>query len=126
MVKIERSFPAPESLAIEAQKTNDVFVHANDRMDEEAVLTAELVDEVFHLCNTGVRVYKSDYRLKKLQEEMNVLYTKLEMYRNMPESRGTLRMLKALLRRESAFAGFKRCYVRAHLDEFPGLEEYIA
>ena len=33
--------------------------------------------------------------------------------------------LKALLRRESAFAAFKRCYVRQYLNRYPKLEEFV-
>lgn len=35
------------------------------------------------------------------------------------------RKLKVLLKRESAFAAFKRCYVREHLSDYPKLESYI-
>lgn len=104
---------------------NDVDVRALDPQDQEAVLTAKLVQEVFNIRNTGMRVIKSDLRLKKLQEEMNVLYTQLEAYKHQPESSINKRTLKALLKRESAFAGFKRRYIRDRLDEYPELELYI-
>lgn len=93
MVRVERSFPAPESLAAEAEKADGSYS-------------------------------KSDVveRLKK----MNVLYEKLEEYKKKPESKVLNRTLKALLKRETAFAGFKRCYVRGHLKEYPLLAEYIA
>lgn len=35
------------------------------------------------------------------------------------------RKLKVLLKRESAFAAFKRCYVREHLSDYPKLKSYI-
>lgn len=114
-----------ESINFELNE-DDVCIFAKDSDDREAALTAKLVKEVFNVCNTGMRVYRSDYRLKKLQEEMNVLYTKLEDYRKKPGSKVTQRTLKALLRRETAFAGFKRCYIREHLEEYPELTEYIA
>lgn len=114
-----------ESLYFELSE-DDVCVQAKKPDDREAALTARLVKEVFNIRNTGMRVYKSDFRLKKLQEEMNVLYSKLEDYREKPDSKVVLRTLKALLRRETAYAGFKRCYIREHLDEFPELTEYIA
>lgn len=56
---------------------------------------------------------------------MNVLYDYLEEIRKTPNSKVTLRKLKALLRRETAFAAFKRCYVREHIKEYPQLEQYI-
>ena len=36
-----------------------------------------------------------------------------------------MRKLKALLRRESEFAAFKRGYVRENIEKFPQLLEYI-
>lgn len=116
----------PEEAIVFELYEDNVCVYANKMDDTEAVITAKLVTDVFNVCNTGMRVYKSDYRLKKLQEEMNVLYAKLQVYRERPDSKVALRTLKALLRRGTAFAGFKRCYVRKHLEEFPELKEYIA
>lgn len=93
--------------------------------DREAVQTAQLVQETYNLRNTGIRVCESEYRLKALQQEMNLFYRKLEAYRKNPSSILLQRTLRALLRRESAFAGWKRSYLRKHLGEFPKLEEYI-
>lgn len=36
-----------------------------------------------------------------------------------------LRKLKALLKRKSAFAAFKRCYVREHISDYPELKLYL-
>ena len=36
-----------------------------------------------------------------------------------------VRMVRSLLKRESAFAAFKRCYVREHAVEYPELQEYV-
>lgn len=115
----------PEEAIIFELKENNIDVRAVGLEDKEAALAACLVTEVFNIQNTGMRVYKSELRLKKLQEEMNVLYMKLEAYKDKPDSKSILRTLKALLRKESAFAGFKRCYVRKRLNEFPELTEYI-
>lgn len=30
-----------------------------------------------------------------------------------------------MVKRESAFAAFKRCYVREHIKEYPQLKDYI-
>lgn len=84
-----------------------------------------LIYEIFNLRNTGMRVYKSDYRFKTLQKEMNILYDNLEKLRENPDSKLILRKLKAILKRESAFAAFKRCYVREHLTEYPMLKQYL-
>lgn len=114
-----------EAISFGLQEDN-VSVRAKRDSDEEAVMTAQLVQEVFNIRNTGMRVYKSDLRMRMLQEEMNVLYAKLDAYRKNPTSKVCLRTLQVLLKRESAFAAFKRCYIREHAAEFPGLTEYIA
>ena len=116
----------PEEVMVFELHGKDVYVKEVDAGDREAVLTAQLITEVFNVRNTGMRVYKSDMRLRMLQKEMNVLYRKLEAYKKKPDSKILNRMLKALLRKDSAFAGFKRYYVRMHLKEYPQLAEYIA
>lgn len=100
--------------------------HCNGVKNQKVMLTAELIQEVFCIKNTGMRVYKSSYRLQMLRMEMNALYDNLEKIKKNPESRVALRKLKALLRRESAFAAFKRCYVREHLEKYPMLAEYLS
>lgn len=89
------------------------------------VLTADLVQEVFDKRNTGMRIYKSDMRFKALNEEMNILYSGLEKLKLNPDSKLVKRKLKALLRRESAFAAFKRGYIRENIGQFPQLRPYI-
>lgn len=56
---------------------------------------------------------------------MNLLYDNLEEIKKHPDSKFVLRKLKALLRRESAFAAFKREYIREHAERFPQLRHYI-
>lgn len=116
----------PEELLEFSVTKEGVEVAAKSREDEKVLRTAELITEVFDMKNTGMRVYKSEMRFKKLQEEMNVLYINLEKMKSMPKSPIVMRKLKALLRRESSFAAFKRGYVRVHLKEYPDLKEYIA
>lgn len=87
--------------------------------------TMSLVWETFNLQNTGMRVYKSEMRMKELQKEMNLLFDNLESLNKNPESKLILRKLKVLLKRESAFAAFKRCYVREHIEKYPQLKEYV-
>lgn len=96
MVKVERSFPVPESLAVEARK-------ANGKYDRQDVIE----------------------RLRLLQKEMNILYKQLEKLHNNPDSKVILRTICSLLKRESAFAAFKRCYVREHADKYPQLQKYV-
>ena len=101
------------------------MVQAKHAEDTKAVLTAELVQEVFNRKNTGMRIYKSDMRLKELKKEMNLLYDSLECIKVNPDSKIAQRKLKALLRRESKFAAFKRNYIRENQDRFPQLLLYI-
>ena len=115
----------PEKVLAFRLRENEVLACVLGSKDKKVQLTAELVKEAFYVQNTGMRVYKSDMRLKELQKEMNVLYTKLEAYKKKPDSKLIQRTLKALLQRESAFAGFKRCYVREHMAEFPELQKYV-
>ncbi len=115
----------PEEAMTFYLKKEDIEVRPRKTDDREAVLTSELIEDVFNLKNTGMRVAGSAVRVRLLQEEMNVLYTKLEAYRRNPESKLLLKMLRVLLRRDSAFAGFKRCYVREHAEQYPALQEYL-
>ncbi len=107
-------------------ENDDVVVSAMDLDDETCKRTALLVTETFSLKNTGMRIYKSDARLKLLQQEMNILYRHLEKLHKNPDSKVLLRTICSLLRRESAFAAFKRCYVREHASEYPALQKYVS
>lgn len=115
----------PEKL-IDFKLVDDIIdVRAKDDTNETAILTATLVCEVFSLKNTGMRVYKSELRFQELNKEMNKLYANLEELNKNPNSKIVLRKLKAMLRCESAFAAFKRNYVRTNKDRFPQLITYI-
>lgn len=108
------------------QVTNDdVVISVKGLNDEIYKRTALLITETFSLKNTGMRTYTSDSRLKSLQKEMNILYKQLEKLHNNPDSKVTIRTICSLLRRESAFAAFKRCYVREHASEYPELQKYV-
>lgn len=115
----------PEKIIYFRLQEKDVEVLAKDEKDTKALFTAELVNEVFNLKNTGMRVYKSHMRFQELNKEMNVLYDTLEEMKKKPESRIVLRKLKGLLRRESRFAAFKRNYIRENIEKFPQLATYV-
>lgn len=104
-----------ENVKVFAQKTQDV----------KAALTAELIMEVFNLKNTGMRVYKSEMRLQELQKEMNKLYDAMEEIEKNPDSPFARRKIKALLRRESKFAAFKRNVVRDYKKTNSILKDYL-
>lgn len=115
----------PEKL-IDFKLTNEIIdVRAKNISNEKAVLTAMLVMEVFNLKNTGMRIYKSEKRFLELNKEMNKLYDNLEELNKNPDSGIVMRKLRAILRRESAFAAFKRNYIRDNKDRYPQLMKYI-
>lgn len=116
----------PEEKIFFRLKDEEIQVAAKNKDDVQVGLTAELVTEVFNLHNTEMRVYKSNMRFRELNQEMNKLYDLLEEFRKEPASRFAMRKLRALLRRESRFAAFKRCYIKDNQERYPQLLEYIA
>lgn len=116
----------PEKYLYFEVKNDDVVIGVADSDSDIQKRTALLITETFSLKNTGMRTYTSDERLKLLQKEMNVLYKQLEKIHSEPDSKVTIRTIRSLLRRESAFAAFKRCYVREHASEYPELQQYVA
>ena len=115
----------PEKLVSFDFIQGNVRVEAIDSNDSQSVLTAELVYETFNKMNTGIREAACDTRIKSLSEAMNILYKELSRYKDNPSSKRNTRMLKAILGRESAFAAFKRSYVRKRLEEYPGLAAFV-
>lgn len=113
----------PEEVISFQLKDEKVWVWAKDENNSQALLTAELVTEVFNLKNTYMRVYKSDMRFQELTLEMNKLYDSIEELQKDPDSKVALRKLKALLRRESRFAAFKRGYIRDNQQKYSQLIE---
>lgn len=98
----------------------DVSVISLDE-DEKSIMTAELINEVFNLKNTGTRVYASDLRMDKLKEEMLLLMDALIGYKKVP-SAGLKRKLGVMLSRNRAFASFKRDYVRDNRAKYIDLQ----
>lgn len=115
----------PENYLKFQVKNDDVIINVSDSNDEIQKRTALLIEETFSLKNTGMRTYTSAERLKLLQKEMNILYTQLEKIQNHPNSKITMKTIYSLLKRESAFAAFKRCYIREHAIEYPELQQYV-
>lgn len=105
-------------------ENDDVHVTAFNNEDSAAKLTAELVYEVFNKKNTGMRVQKCAVRMDALRMEMNMLFDCIEEFK---ESHGAFvkRKLQYLLDRRSAFAAFKRCYVRSTIHNYPELAEFV-
>ena len=115
----------PEILIDFTLNGDTVFVQAKDETDIEAVVTAELVNEVFNKTNTGMRVHKCQVRVDELLKEMNALLDTLEKYKTNEHSIIVQRTLKGLLDRKSPFAEFKRNYVKSHQNRYPELIDYI-
>lgn len=86
--------------------------------DYDAQMTAELVTEVFNITNSGMRVYKSAFRFQELNREMNKLYDTLDELTQYPDFVFAQKKLQALIRKESRFAAFKRCYIREHARQY--------
>ncbi len=105
---------------------DEVAVGMENPDDAVQQRTALLVTETFSIKNTGMRTYTSAERLKLLQKEMNKLYQQLEKMRETPNSKITVQIIQSMLRRESAFAAFKRCYIRKHAAEYPELQQYAS
>ena len=101
----------------------DVSVVSLDE-DEKSIMTAELINEVFNLKNTGTRVYTSEFRMEKLKEEMLLLINTLIDYKKAP-STGLKRKLGIMLSRNRAFASFKRDYVRDKRAKYTDLHIFI-
>lgn len=116
----------PEKYLYFRVKDDDVVIEVSDSDNGIQKRTALLVTETFSLKNTGMRTYTSDERVRLLQREMNVLYKQLGKIHKNPDSKVAMRTIRSLLRRESAFAAFKRCYVREHAKEYPNLQQYVA
>lgn len=107
-------------------RDDDVVIDMSDLDNDIQKRTALLIKEAFSMKNTGMRTYTSDKRLKLLQKEMDMLYKQLEKIHKHPDSKVTMRTLCSLLRRESAFAAFKRCYVCEHALEYSELQQYVS
>ena len=116
----------PEKYLYFSIQDNAVLIDVITPDDELQKRTALLITETFSIRNTGMRTYTSDERFKLLQKEMNILYKQLEKLHTVSNSMVTMRIIRGLLRRESAFAAFKRCYVRRHAAEYPELQQYVA
>lgn len=109
----------PEDVMSFQLNANSVYVVVKKKDDLAVKRTAELVEEVFHSMNTGCLKVGSEFRLHKLQHEMNVFYSALNMYRRNPNSMFIKCALEGMLDRKSEFAGFKRSYIRLHKEDYP-------
>lgn len=103
---------------------DDVIANPNDN-DETSIFTAKLIYETFNQKNTGIRIAASENRLNELKREMNILFQRLQKYNSSENSAINKRIIGALLKNSSAFAGFKRSYIRKNISKYPEFEEFI-
>lgn len=115
----------PEQYLTFRLRNDSVIIDVKKSEAEIYKRTSTLITETFSLQNTGMRTYTSDERLRLLQKEMNILYKQLEKLHNNPNSKIIMQTICSLLKRESAFAAFKRYYMREHIDEYPQLQKYL-
>ena len=111
----------PEDYLKHELRESAVSVSAVTTSNREAMLAAELVSESFNLKNSGIRIAASQARLNELRKEMGKLYAALERYMKNPKSRLNWKNIQVLLRKEGAFAAFKRYYVKSRLEDYPEL-----
>lgn len=105
----------------------DGHVQVNSKTeDENVVMTADLIYNCFEKTNTGIREVACQHRIDGLAKAMNVLYKTLSNYKLNPKSKRYQGSLREMLKRGSQFAAFKRYYVRAHLNDYPELEEFVS
>ena len=104
----------PEDVLTYHLDENQVKVKVKDLTDREALLTAELIEDVFNSTSTGIRTKAGQVRLRELQVVMNTLYKQLERYRQDPNDIRTIKTICGLLDRTAKFSGFARSYVREH------------
>lgn len=101
---------------------NQIDVQPMDA-EESSKMTAELIMETFNLRNTGMRIVASEQRLKSLQREMNIFFNELTRYEH-EKTAFNKRRVVAKLRRSSAYAAFKRSYIRGK-QCYTELQEYV-
>jgi len=115
----------PEELLEQELVEDTVSVRVVDAGDDEAVGTAELIEEVFMSSNPPLREHASKVRLEELQMRMNLLYKALGAYQKNAGDSIARRNVRSMLKKESKFAGFTRCYVRKNLAMYPELAQYL-
>ncbi|WP_176764421.1 hypothetical protein [Butyrivibrio sp. INlla18] len=109
----------PEELLLFLYKDNDIAIIPKDEENRLAVITSKLLNEIYNLKNTGIRIAACEVRKDGVAMQMNQLYKAITKYRKNPNSKLNSRMLKVLLNTESEYAAFKRSYIRENKDLYP-------
>ena len=101
----------PEAHIKSLYQDGNVCVSARDN-ESTSLKTAELIYEVFNRDTPELRNIASQYRLNELRKEMYIFFKELSAYitnRQMPLHK---KRLEVMLKSDSAFAAFKRDYIR--------------
>ena len=101
-----------------------VVVKARDK-ENSSVVTAKLLEKVFNEANTGIRIIAQSQRMQELRKEWNIFQNLLRDYRK-NKSAYTRRKIRARLSTKSAFAAFKRDYIREHQSEYKEFQELVS
>lgn len=108
----------------------ETHVYVNSRNEsDEAIVTAELIQDCFERREYGIRESGSEVRSELLMRHMECLRHALEKYsaegQTEEKKAERLSVLRGMLSRKYKFAGFARMYVRDHLDQYPELEDLV-
>lgn len=93
---------------------------------EDAVMTADLIQNCFEKRNTGIREIQCEARYQRLARTMNDLFVALKAYKTNTSSKKYYFALRGMLKREHKFAAFTRYYVRSHISDYPELSDLVS
>lgn len=93
---------------------------------EDAVMTADLIQNSFEKRNTGIREIQCEARYQRLAKTMNDLFVALKAYKDNTSSKKYYFALRGMLKREYKFAAFTRYYVRSHIADYPELSDLVS
>lgn len=91
---------------------------------ETSQKTAQLINEVFNLENTGLRISSCRERMRSFREEWNRFIKLLTEYKK-NKTQISFRKIKARLSTKTAFAAFKRNYIRINQSEYKEFQEFV-
>jgi len=114
----------PEIHLRSVYENGNVYVYPKDD-NEESKLTAELIYEVFNRETPALRNIASKYRLDALRTEMNNFFKELSLYQKNPQNAFYKRRIAVMLKTDSAFAAFKRNYIRDNAGVYTDLFSHL-
>lgn len=109
----------PEELLVFIAADESIQIEPMNKKKRSAKVTADLLNDVYNLTNTGIRLAACDNRVKGVFIQMNLLFNAINNYIDDSSNKDYEDTLKALLSRESEYAAFKRSYIRENKDLYP-------